>query len=55
MTEKKIDKKVNEALKEQELDHVTGGQDDYPCKPKPEDDNGPKKNMKWLREWVREW
>ena len=37
MTEKKIDKKVNEeqeALKEQELDKVTGGQDDYPYQPK---------------------
>ena len=42
MTEKKIDKKVNEvqeALKEQELDKVTGGQDDYPCKPRPADKN----------------
>ena len=42
MTEKKIDKKVNEAqeaLKEQEIDKVTGGQDDYPCKPIPEGEN----------------
>ena len=44
MTEKKIDKKVNETLKEQELDKVTGGQDDYPCKPKPEDEK-PKRNI----------
>ena len=35
MTEKKIDKKVNETLKEQELDKVTGGQDDYPYQSKP--------------------
>ena len=51
MTEKKIDKKVNEvqeALKEQELDKVTGGMDDYPCKPKPEDEK-PKQNI--LRPW----
>ena len=48
MTEKKIDKKVNETLKEQELDKVTGGQDDYPCKPKPEDEK-PKRNI--IRPW----
>jgi hypothetical protein len=50
MTEKKIDKKVTkvqEVLKEQELDKVTGGQDDYPRKPKPEENlprRGPKQN-----------
>ena len=49
MTEKKIDKKVNEALKEQELDKVTGGQDDYPYQPKPLEKTitprrGPKQN-----------
>ena len=51
MTEKKIDKKVTnaqEALKEQELNKVTGGQDDYPCKPKPEDEK-PKGNI--IRPW----
>ena len=48
ITEKKIDKKVNETLKEQELDKVTGGQDDYPCKPKPEDEK-PKRNI--IRPW----
>ena len=43
MTEKKIDKKVNEVqenLKEQELDQVTGGGAEMPAKP--EDGNGPK-------------
>ena len=45
MTEKKIDKKVNETLKEQELDKVTGGQDDYPCKPKPEDEKPKRKGL----------
>ena len=41
MTDKKIDKKVNESqesLKEQELDKVTGGMDDYPLKPKKENE-----------------
>ena len=44
MTEKKIDKKVNEVqenLKEQELDQVTGGMDDYPAKQPKE--NGPRR------------
>ena len=53
MTEKKIDKKVNEVqenLKEQELDKVTGGQDDYPCKPKPEEENGTENAHRW---WMR--
>ena len=52
MTEKKIDKKVNEAqeaLKDQELDKVTGGQDDYPAKQPKEND--PKKNTRFAREW----
>ena len=53
MTEKKIDKKANEeqeALKEQELDKVTGGQDDYPCKPMPEEKNGTENAHRW---WMR--
>ena len=45
MADKKNDKKVQEVLKEQELDKVTGGQDDYPCKPRPEDKKGPKQNL----------
>ena len=50
MTEKKIDKKVTnaqEALKERELNKVTGGQDDYPCKPKPEDEKDPTNIHPW--------
>ena len=35
MTEKKIDKKEKEALKEQELDKVTGGGAEMPARPKP--------------------
>ena len=55
MTEKKIDQKVNEAqetLKEQDLNKVTGGQDDYPCKPEPKDDD-PRKNPRQniIRPW----
>lgn len=55
MTEKKIDKKVTEtqkALKDQELDKVTGGLDDYPRRPH-EDANGPKKDPK--RNIIRPW
>ncbi len=44
MTDKKNDKKVQENLKDHELDKVTGGMDDYPCKPRPEDEKGPKQN-----------
>ena len=36
MTEKKIDKKEKEALKEQELNKVTGGGAEMPARPKPE-------------------
>ena len=42
MTEKKINKKVNEVqenLKEQELDKVTGGGAEMPARPKPESEN----------------
>ena len=56
MTNEKIDNKVKEAqeaLNDQELDQVTGGGAEMPAKP--ETNNGPTKNMKWLRDWVREW
>ncbi len=51
MADKKNDKKVQEVLKEQELDKVTGGQDDYPCKPRPEDEKEPKENRFVIRPW----
>ena len=44
-TNKMNGKKVNEVLKEQELNKVTGGQDDYPLKPaKPQDQKTGKPN-----------
>ena len=46
MADKKNDKKVQENLKDHELDKVTGGMDDYPCKPRPEDEKGPKQNTR---------
>lgn len=45
MADKKNDKKVKETLQEKDLDKVTGGMDDYPARPRPEDDKGPKKNI----------
>ena len=53
MTEKKIDKKVNEVqenLKEQELDKVTGGGAEMPARPKPEEENGTENAHRW---WMR--
>ena len=43
MADKKNDKKVQEALKEQELDKVTGGRAEMP--EKAEDRKGPKQNL----------
>ena len=43
MADKKNDKKVQEALKEQELDKVTGGGAEMPARP--EDKKGPKQNI----------
>ena len=42
MSEKKNDKKVQAALKEKDLDKVTGGRDEMPARP--EDRKEPKKN-----------
>ena len=39
MADKKNDKKVNEVLKEQELDKVTGGRAEMPARPESESEN----------------
>ncbi len=49
MADKKNDKKVQEALKEQELDKVTGGGAEMPARP--EDEKGPKKNHLVIGPW----
>ena len=39
MADKKNNKKVNEVLKEQELDKVTGGRAEMPARPESESEN----------------
>ena len=49
MADKKNDKKVQEALKEQELDQVTGGMAEMPAR----DDN--RRETKITTLWQRHW